>query len=206
MANCGGNLAETSSATIAPAAPDFATCSRKLCASKFSPRKATNNSLGLIVRERRRMPQAGLQATIYRLNRPTSKTTNSRLNTKSSFTRDVSKPGRMVGDRGGAVGANYDITCSAKNGDINIKVPQNESNSNKSTRSNKKDKMIGALKNELIVAAPTGNTFGGVFESQGGSVPSWAPRCAHCDDIGRLPDSTLCGCEEGAAVKARLLR
>src|SRR5438093_9298581 len=55
--------------------------------------------LGLIVRERRRMPQAGLQATIYRLNRPTSKTTNSRLNTKSSFTRDVSKPGRMVGDR-----------------------------------------------------------------------------------------------------------
>src|SRR5438477_13174670 len=51
MANCGGNLAETSSATIAPAAPDFATCSRKLCASKFSPRRATNNSPGLMVRE-----------------------------------------------------------------------------------------------------------------------------------------------------------
>src|SRR6267378_1925525 len=51
MENWGGSLAETSRATIAPAAPDFATCSRKLCASKFSPRRATNNSPGLIVRE-----------------------------------------------------------------------------------------------------------------------------------------------------------
>src|SRR5438874_11750414 len=37
--------------TIAPAAPAFATDSTKLCASKFSPRKATNNSPCLSVRE-----------------------------------------------------------------------------------------------------------------------------------------------------------
>src|SRR2546430_3386993 len=37
--------------TTAPAAPAFATDSTKLCASKFSPRKATNNSPCLSVRE-----------------------------------------------------------------------------------------------------------------------------------------------------------